>query len=147
MNRFLGLYKQFILRPLLHQRLRTVVTVVGIGLGVAVMLAIRIANQSSLESFRSATYSIAGDSSLQITGSTGPFDEMLFSDAAWLTKYGRISPIIDGVCTVSPQDPQHREYLHVLGVDILRDAAMRRYNLAAQGVLSHTTAIDFLKVL
>src|SRR5215471_7170254 len=147
MNRFLGLYKQFILRPLLQHRLRTIVTVVGIGLGVAVMLAIRIANQSSLESFRSATYSIAGDSSLQITGFTGPFDEMLFSDAAWLTKYGRISPIIDGVCTVSPEDRQHMEYLHVLGVDILRDAAMRRYNLAAQGVLSHTTAIDFLKVL
>jgi len=147
MRSFLSLYKQFILRPLLRHKLRTIVTVIGIGLGVAVMLAIRIANRSSLASFRVATYSIAGDSSLQITGSAGSFDEMLFADPAWLRKYGRVSPIIDGVCTVSPEDRQHREYLHVLGVDIVRDAAMRRYSLTGLSGRSQITTIDFLRLL
>src|SRR5262249_4426580 len=101
MSAHLSLYRRFILRPLLRNSTRTIVTLTGIGLGVAVMLAIRIANQSSLESFRAATYSIAGDASLQIAGSAGPFDELLLQDAAWLGKYGRVSPVVEGVCALA----------------------------------------------
>src|SRR5262245_31588630 len=129
MNPYLSLYRRFILRPLLRDRLRSIVTVTGIGLGVAVMLAIRIANRSSLESFRAATYSIVGETSLQISGSAGPFDEMLFADAGWLREYGRVSPIVEGVCALASDSSAGRpkEFLHVLGVDLLRDNALRRY--------------------
>jgi putative ABC transport system permease protein len=148
MKIYLSLYRRFILRALLRHRVRTIVTVIGIGSGVAVMLAIRIANRSSLESFRSATYAIAGESSLQITGTAGPFDEMLFRDPGWLSRYGRISPIIDGVCAVSSEELQHKEYLHVLGVDILRDAAMRRYGLLWAGAQTPQTGTrDLMQVL
>jgi putative ABC transport system permease protein len=135
MNVYLNLYRRFILRSLIQHRLRTIVTVIGIAFGVGVMLAIRLANQSSLESFRAATYSIAGDASLQITGSAGPFDEMLFSDSGWLRKYGQVSPVVEGVSAfVSPGgDGAPKIFLHVLGVDILRDSALRRYRLLSLG--------------
>jgi putative ABC transport system permease protein len=135
MNLYLSLYRRFILRSLIRRRIRTLVTVIGIALGVGVMLAIRIANQSSLESFRAATYSIAGDATLQITGSAGPFDEMLFSDSGWLRKYGQLSPVVEGLAAFVSQggDRRPKEYLHLLGVDILHDSALRRYRLLSLG--------------
>ena len=47
------LFRQFIVRRLTQERLRTAVAVGGIALGVAVVVAIRLANQSSVSGFAS----------------------------------------------------------------------------------------------
>jgi putative ABC transport system permease protein len=73
---------------------------------------------------------------------------MLFRDVAWLNRYGRVSPIIDGVCAVSSEDLKHKEYLHVLGVDILRDTAIRRYGLISPAAQTRQTSTrDVLRSL
>ena len=46
------LFYQFILRALAREKLRTLITILGIALGVGVTVAIRLANASALESFR-----------------------------------------------------------------------------------------------
>ncbi len=124
MKGFVALFKQFILRALLRDRVRAGVTALGISLGVGVMIAIRLANTSALESFRAATESVAGETSVQIKGAAGRFDELMISDLGWLADYGQASPVIAGHART-----ERGEYLEVLGVDVLRDRALRRYRL------------------
>ena len=130
MKAFFGLFRRFILRAMLRRKLRSAITALGIALGVGVMIAIRLANASSLESFKVATSSVAGQTSLEIVGSAGRFDEMLLTRIDWLRDYGEISPIIDGYAL--EQDSTNSgsgEFLHVLGVDILHDRELRKYEL------------------
>ena len=140
MTAYLTLFRQFILRALTREKLRAAITVLGISLGVGVAIAIRLANASALESFRAATDSIAGETSLQITGTTGRFDEMLLADLGWLRGYGQVSPVITGYAMIEPgadgsaaaprgANPTRGPLLQVLGVDVLRDRMLRRYRL------------------
>jgi len=135
MTAYLRLFTQFILRALTREKLRSAITVIGISLGVGVAVAIRLANASALESFRAATDSIAGETSVQITGAAGRFDEMLLANLGWLRGYGQVSPVITGSAMMI--DPKHAgepaagrgPFLQVLGVDVLRDRLLRRYRL------------------
>jgi putative ABC transport system permease protein len=130
------LFRQFIIRALAREKLRSGITALGISLGVAVVIAIRLANASSLESFRAATESMAGETSIQITGTAGRFDEMLLAELGWLADYGKVSPVIGGFAMTDQQgvaeseagtDPTtdsfapKGEFIQVLGVDALRD--------------------------
>src|ERR1044071_5141155 len=96
MKAYFRVFSQFILRAIAQERARSAITVLGISLGVGVMIAIRMANASSLESFRTAGESIAGETSIQITGAAGRFDETILRDLDWLGGYGRVSPVITG---------------------------------------------------
>src|SRR5436853_5328126 len=103
MKAYLTLFRQFILRALARQKLRTLITALGVALGIGVTVAIRLANASALESFRTATESVAGQTSIQITGPAGRFDERLLGDLNWLRDYGDISPVITGYAMTDPQ--------------------------------------------
>jgi putative ABC transport system permease protein len=132
MKAYLKLFERFILRPVRREKLRSIITAAGIALGVGVIVAIRLANASSLESFRTATQSIAGETSLQLTGPTGRFDETLLARMSWLRDYGQVSPVIEGYAlaqTAGDSRPGSGEMLHVLGVDIVRDGDVRDYRL------------------
>ena len=160
MRGYFKLFRQFVLRAAARERTRSAVTALGISLGVAVMIAIRMANASSLEAFRAATESIAGETSIQITGASGRFDEMLLRDLGWLREFGRISPVITGYAMFDGASPPHSfgqdssttlsepqrgrrgsntkpsppvkssgEFLEILGIDILNDRELRRYDL------------------
>jgi putative ABC transport system permease protein len=182
MKAYFKLFRQFILRSLAREKLRSVITALGISLGVAVTIAIKLSNVSALESFRAATESVAGETSIQITGAAGRFDEMLLADLKWLRQYGDVSPVITGYAMTDWRDPSaaqstavqtdkganasgpangstdsstdspinnqtnsatnssaatadpkmrghYGEFLQTLGVDALRDRALRRYAL------------------
>ena len=45
---FIDLFKRFVLRDLAHNKMRSLLTVAGIALGVSVFLAISIANSTAL---------------------------------------------------------------------------------------------------
>src|SRR3989440_952742 len=103
MKAYVTLFRQFILRALAREKLRTLITALGVALGVGVAVAIRLANASALESFRTATESVAGQTSIQITGPAGRFDELRLADLGWLRDYGDISPVISGYAMTDPQ--------------------------------------------
>ena len=52
-------------------RLRTLLSILSVGLGVGVVLAIHLANQSAIQSFQSSLDEIAGRTNLSIFGAGG----------------------------------------------------------------------------
>ena len=122
------LFRQFIVRALLQDRARTVVTLVGLTLGVAVVVAIRLANASSVRGFETALDVVAGKSSLEIVGAGVGVPETQLSDLGWLRDYGRVSPVIDRTASLrAPNDTESP--VRVLGVDVLRERPFREYQL------------------
>jgi len=122
------LFRQFIVRALLRDRARTVVTLIGLTLGVAVVVAIRLANASSIRGFETALDVVAGKTSLEIVGAGVGVPETQLVLLSWLRDYGRVSPVIDRTARV--RAPDGTEYpVRVLGVDVLRDLPFREYRL------------------
>ncbi|HRJ09974.1 MAG TPA: hypothetical protein PLP58_15455, partial [Prosthecobacter sp.] len=61
------LLPRLILRPLFKEPGRTLLTVLGVTLGVAVMLGIQLANRGSLGGFAAALDAVSGKAALEIT--------------------------------------------------------------------------------
>ena len=89
------LFHTFIVRALLRQRLRSAVTVASLAVGVGVVVAIQLANASSVRGFETALETIAGRTSLEITAPGGALEEMRLAELEWLREYGLVSPVID----------------------------------------------------
>lgn len=110
-------------------------TTFGIALGVAVVVAIRLTNASSLRGFETALDAVSGRASLEIVGTGVGIDETRLLDLQWLADYGQVAPVIEGdIVWRGAGWPQ--ESLRVLGIDILRDRSFRDYPLNEQADLS-----------
>jgi putative ABC transport system permease protein len=111
-------------RSLTHDRTRSLITVLGVALGVAVVLAIRLANEGVLQSFRNSLDHVAGKSRLQVGAGEAGFDENLFPAISETPGVAHAFPVIQAVTPVAGLPS---EVLLVLGVDVLADAGMREY--------------------
>ena len=59
--------RALVLRPIVREKTRTLLTVAGIAVGVAVVVAIQLANQSALRAFRESVDAVAGRANKSIT--------------------------------------------------------------------------------
>ena len=128
------LFAQFILRPLLAEKIRTITTVLGVSLGIAVVIAIQLTNESSVRGFETALETVAGKTAVEIVGSGTGVDESIMPAIGWLRDYGIVSPVIEGSAAIVVGDAKQlsrrtMEAVKVLGVDILRDQPFRDYEL------------------
>ncbi len=126
------LFRRFIVRRLATERLRSAVTVFGVAVGIAVVIAIQLTNASSVRGFSTALETVAGRTTLVIAGPGPSFDELSLTDLAWLTKYGDVSPVIEGDALAKTPGGT-TEPLRILGIDILRDRGLRDYRLVTAG--------------
>ncbi len=111
-------------RTLSRDRMRSLITILGVALGVAVVLAIRLANDGVLESFRKSLDHVVGKSRLQVTAGEAGFDETLLTGIAETPGVVRAVPVIQATTGV---EGLPGEVLLVLGVDVLADAGIREY--------------------
>jgi putative ABC transport system permease protein len=119
-------FRLIIVRDVLTQRVRTVTTVAGIALGIAVLLAIQLASSAALRGFASSVDSLAGRAALEISEAPLGLDERRLPGLQWLQDYGQVTAIVEGDATwTSPDGTQ--QVLRVLGIDILTDLAFRDY--------------------
>src|SRR3954452_12345426 len=88
------LFRSFILRRLATERLRSALTISGVALGIAVVVAIRLANESSVSGFAAALDAMTGAASLEIVGPAAGLDELRLADLGWLERFGPVSPVI-----------------------------------------------------
>ncbi len=135
------LFRLFILRFLRREPLRPAVAAFGVALGVAVVVAIRLANASSLQGFSAALDAMSGKVSVEITGAGAGVGEDDLARMGWLREYGAVSPVIEGDAIIRTggdgedgrPGPARGELVRVLGVDMLRDRPLREYRLLEVG--------------
>jgi putative ABC transport system permease protein len=141
------LFRAFILRPLRQQPARSITTVAGITLGIAVVIAIQLANASSIRGFATALDAIAGAAALEIVTPGGSLEEERLGELLWLTEYGEVSPIVEGDAGARVGADRY-EAVRVLGVDILRDRTFRDYQLLSfEGGSRQPSVQEFLRLL
>ena len=122
------LFRQFILRPLINEKIRTITTVLGVSIGIAVVIAIQLTNASSVKGFEVALETIAGKTAIEIIGSGTGVDEALIPQLGWLREFGIVSPVIEGnaalvVGDIKQLSRRHMEAVKILGVDIHKPGA------------------------
>ena len=97
--------------------------IVSIALGVAVFLAIQIANRSATASFQAGIDLVAGRANLEVRGD---FPETLFPRIAALPGVRAATPLVEGLVTL-PAHPG--EYLRIVGLDPFSGDELRTFEL------------------
>lgn len=105
---------------------RTLLTVAGIVLGVAVFVGMHTANQSVLFAFNSTVDRIAGKTELQVTAGETGFDEAVLETVQGASTVRVAVPVIEAV--VDSQIAGQGNLL-VLGTDMTGDRSLRDYDL------------------
>ncbi len=146
------IFRQFILRPLIAEKVRTITTVLGVSLGIAVVIAIQLTNASSVRGFETALETVAGKTAVEVIGSGTGVDESLLPEISWLREFGVVSPVIEGMAALVNGDPRtmsrrQMEAVKILGVDILRDQPFRDYQLMDTGGSTELNTQRFLEIL
>src|SRR4051812_11116667 len=106
--------------------LRTLLTVAGIVLGVAVFVGMHTANQSVLFAFSSTVDRIAGKTELQVTSGETGFEEDVLEKVQAAASVRVAVPAIEAVVDTNLTGQGN---LLVLGVDMTGDRSLRDYDL------------------
>lgn len=105
---------------------RTVLTLTGILLGVAVFVGMHTANQSVLFAFQRTIDRIAGATQLQVTAGETGFDESVLDRVQAVPGVRVAVPVIEAVANTRIQGQGN---LLILGADMLGDRSLRDYDL------------------
>ncbi len=106
--------------------LRTMLTIAGIVLGVAVFVGMHTANQSVLFAFSRTVDRIAGKTELQVTAGEAGFDEEILEKAQSASCVRVAVPAIEAVVDTRIKGEGS---LLILGVDMTGDRSLRDYDL------------------
>ncbi len=118
-------------RYLLRRPWQSVLMVLGIALGVAVMVAIDLANASASQAFELSTQAVTGKATHQITGGPDGIDEKLYTGIVTKNLAGYAAPVI----TETVSSPQLADQpLDLLGIDPFVDSPFRSYLSADQNL-------------
>src|SRR5579883_2300551 len=93
------LLRTLILRPLRHDPLRTLLTILAVALGVAVIVAIDLAGDAATGSFRSSMQTLTGRNDLEIRANGG-IDERWMAALTALPFDVHFSPVMEGQATL-----------------------------------------------
>ncbi len=127
--------RALILRPLRNDWGRTILSLLAIALGVAVVIAIRVANRAAVASFARTTNSLAAQADLLVTG-PAPIPLSLLPKLFPLNAQAEITPYIER----RAWDPAHQDALEVLGIDLVAEASQRGISLRQTGPVPKATA-------
>jgi putative ABC transport system permease protein len=123
----MSILRALVLRPMVREKIRTTLTILGIAVGVAVVVAIALSNQSALRAFRESVDAVAGRANYQIASDVG-LDEYLLIKLQPLWREGlRFAPVIDIDGLVEPAQLPVR----ILAVDLFSDVHFREYRYAS----------------
>ena len=108
---------RLIVRPMAADPVRALLTVAAVALGVAVIVAVDLASEASMGSFRSSLESLEGSASYEIT-QVGGIPETVYGDLVRLPEPLAFSPRIEGFALL----PETGEQVPLFGVDLVGDA-------------------------
>ena len=123
--RFPTLLRWQMLRNLRRHPLLAILNVGSVALGVAVFIAIRIANDSANASFAASIDLVAGRAHLEVRGDIA---ETIWPGLAREPGIRASTPVVEGVVTL-PDLPG--EYLQITGVDLFTSEPFRTFEIGA----------------
>jgi putative ABC transport system permease protein len=110
--------------------LRTLLTVIGVALGVSASVAVRTANIDVLRSFEQAVLTVAGPTTLEVSGGEVGLDERIITVIRKVPGVLSSSPVILQTAVVTRDGQQ--EAVQVLGLDLLAEVGSRGFRLTQQ---------------
>ncbi|HEY1268953.1 MAG TPA: FtsX-like permease family protein [Candidatus Binatia bacterium] len=123
-----------------RHRLRTLLTFLGIVLGVAVIVAIALVNRTLTGSFQRTIDLIAGKAVLQVENGESGFPEALYPTIRDTPGVADAAPSVNGFL---PLVDRKGEKLYVYGVDFLADSSVREHEFVG-GASAMEDALDFI---
>ena len=117
-TRAVALYR-LIIRPMATDPVRTLLTAAAVALGVAVIVAVDLASEASMGSFRSSLESLKGSASYEIT-QVGGIPEAAYGELARLAEPLAFSPRIESFARL----PDTGEQVPLFGVDLIGDTML-----------------------
>ena len=109
--------------------LRTVLTIGGVALGVSASVAVRTANVDVLSSFEQAVVTVAGPTTLEVSGGESGLDEQLMTRLRAVPGVTAVSPVILQTA-VEMRGGQPGQAIQVLGLDLLAEFNTRGFRLS-----------------
>lgn len=106
-------------RHLLGHPWQTVLAILGIAIGVAIVVAVDMANASARRAFALSIEHIAGRATHQIVGGPSGIDEVLYTRLRTAWGVRNAAPVVEGYVRV------RGETLHLLGLDTFAEAPFR----------------------
>jgi len=114
-----------------RHRLRCLLTVAGVALGVAVFIAMHGANRAALSGFSDTVTRIAGRAALQVTAGEAGMDEAVLDRVRDVREVAAAAPVIEAVADTGLTGESN---LLILAVDMIGDSSVRDYHLEADAV-------------
>jgi putative ABC transport system permease protein len=127
-------------RHLQRHRLRTLLTFLGITLGVGVIVAIAVVNRSLTSSFQTTIEQIAGKAVLQVSNGESGVAESAFPLIRDTPGVQDAAAAVEGFLPVRGAE---RERLYIYGVDFLTDVAIRDHHFVSSKS-DFDEALDFI---
>ncbi|MBM3812790.1 MAG: FtsX-like permease family protein [Acidimicrobiia bacterium] len=113
-------------------RLRSLLTLAGIVIGVAVFVGMHTANRNVGSAFARTVDRIAGKAQLQVSAGETGFPEETLEKVQSLREVGAAAPVIEAVLNTGREGQGN---LLVLGVDMTGDRSLREYDLEDEDVI------------
>lgn len=113
---------------------RTVLTTLGVALGISLYIAISIINRSTLASFKESIESVAGRATLVVTGGESGFAEDRLEIIQKVPGVKHAVPMVTARAYFAGADHASTT-LTVLGVDLLKESAVRTYKMSDEQVI------------
>jgi putative ABC transport system permease protein len=124
------IFRWHVLRYIAQHRLLAALNVLSVALGVAVYLAIQIANHSAKRAFAATVDVVAGKAELQISAPVGGLRDEVFHAVSQHPGIRAATPLVRGLVTL-PDYPG--EYLQILGIDVFTNESFRTFELSTFG--------------
>jgi putative ABC transport system permease protein len=121
------LFRWHVLRHARRHWVLAGLNVFAVGLGVAVFVAIQIANGSAARAFEAGVDVVAGKAQLEVRGS---LDDAIFPAIERAPGVRAATPVIEELATL-PDYPG--EYLRVLGIDVFTNEPFRTFEIGGEG--------------
>jgi putative ABC transport system permease protein len=124
---FFLLFRWHVLRHARRHWLLAALNILAVGLGVAVFVAIQIANGSAARAFEAGVDVVAGKAQLEVRGR---LDDSIFPAIQHAAGVRAATPVIEELATL-PDYPG--EYLRVLGIDVFTNEPFRTFEIGGEG--------------
>ena len=109
---------------------RTLLTIIGVGLGVAATIAVQAANGDVLRSFEQSVLTVAGPAALEVTAGEGGMDERLITAVRGVEGVESARPVVEVNVRAAMGSGRHGSF-RILGMDLLEELNSARSRIPA----------------